>query len=272
MGAAGPIMIGGLYTKWGTTAGAFCALIFGSGTTLSGIIGQRFWASDIYPFLLDHGYIVHVEKLFSAVNGLFSPYIVWEMNPTKFPINSYEITFTAMTLGCIAYVVGSLLTYRKPYNLDQMLHRGRYSAGEVKERLKKRGLLEKLIGIDKEYTRGDKVIAWGVFAYAIVYQFIIAFVVILIWNIISPWPGEWWGTYFFIHLVVVGVIVGAISTVWFTWGSIVDIKQMFRDLEKRVDNPLDDGWVEGHVSSVDKEAFSKVPEEKQLDKTDDKKD
>ncbi len=48
------------------------------------------------------------------------------------------------------------------------------------------------------------------------------------------------------------MIIGVISTVWFMIGGIVDIRRLFRDLAARIDNPLDDGWVEDHVSLVDK--------------------
>ena len=64
-----------------------------------------------------------------------------------------------------------------------------------------------------------------------------------IWNIFDPWPAEWWSWYFFITVVVVGILVGVVSTVWFMWGGIKDMKQLFHDLNNRVDNPLDDGWV-----------------------------
>ena len=117
LGAAGPIMIGGLYTRWGTTTGAFCALIFGSGTSLGGLLCQRYWAEILYPYLLKTGCLPCVDSICTGVTKLLSPVIVWEMNPYKFPINSYEISFIAMTIGCIAYVVGSLLTCRKPYDL-----------------------------------------------------------------------------------------------------------------------------------------------------------
>ena len=256
LGAAGPIMVGGLYTRFGTTTGAFCALIFGSGTSLTGIILQRTWAGNVYPWLIESGNGKYVDVVFQKVNCLLSPYIVWEMNPVKFPINSYEIYFMAMMFGVGAYVIGSLITYRKPFNLDRMLHRGKYNNGEsleMKTPWNWRNVYGKLIGIDNEYTTGDKVIAWSVFAYSIIFQFFIVFVGVVIWNWISPWPAEWWSWYFFITVIIVGIIVGAISTVWFIIGGFIDLRHLFKDLAKRIDNPLDDGWVEKHVSLADAE-------------------
>ncbi len=254
MGAAGPIMIGGLYTRFGTTTGAFCALIFGSGTSFAGIILQRTWGSHVYPWLLENGNIQYINTAFEKVNSIFSPYIVWEMSAVKFPINSYEIYFMAMMLGIGAYVIGSLVTYRKPFNLDRLLHRGKYSNGESAKNTSKwtwRTVWSKLIGIDDEYTKGDKVIAWSVFGYSVIFQFFISFIGILIWNWISPWPADWWSIYFFVLLIISGLIVGSISTVWFMIGGIIDLRRLFKDLALRKDNPLDDGWVEGHVSLVD---------------------
>ena len=259
LGAAGPIMIGGLYTRFGTTTGAFCALIFGSGTSLTGLILQRTWSSHVYTWLHANGYVGYVNTVFDAVNLVFSPYIEWKMDAVKFPINSYEIYFLAMMFGVGSYVIGSLLTCRKPFNLDRMLHRGEYSDGESLENKSSwtwRNVYGKLIGIDDEYTKGDKVIAWSVFGYAVVFQFLIAFVGVLIWNCISPWPAEWWSWYFFITVVVVGIVIGSISTVWFMIGGVIDIRRLFRDLAKRVDDPQDDGWVEGHVSLMDNKNFN----------------
>ena len=186
------------------------------------------------------------------------------MNPVKFPINSYEIYFMAMMLGVGAYIIGSLLTYREPYNLDRMLHRGKYSDGESLETRTPwtwRNVYGKLIGIDDEYTTGDKVIVWSVFGYSIVFQFLIVFVGVVVWNWISPWPAEWWSWYFFITVIVVGIVVGSISTVWFMIGGFIDLRRLFKDLGKRVDNPLDDGWVEGHVSLADKGEFEHLEHE-----------
>jgi hypothetical protein len=137
-----------------------------------------------------------------------------------------------------------------------MLHRGKYNDGESAENTSPwtwKNVYSKLIGIDDEYTTGDKVIAWSVFGYAVVFQFFITFLGVVIWNAILPWPAEWWSWYFFITVIVVGIIVGSVSTVWFMVGGVVDLRRLFKDLAKRVDNPLDDGWVEGHVSLMDVE-------------------
>lgn len=245
LGAAGPIMLGGLYTRWGTGTGAFCALIFGSGISLAGLVCQRAWASTIYPFLFNNGYLNTVETVFDSVTRVCSPLVVWEMNPLKFPVNSFEIYFLSMMFGLGAYIIGSFATCRRPYDLDRMLHRGKYadSAEKPAPVWGWKHLYSKLIGITGEYTKGDRVIAWSVFFYSVVYQFGIAFVGVLIWNFFDPWPAQWWSWYFFITIVVVGIITGVVSTVWFMIGGIIDLRQLFRDLSLRVDNPADDGWV-----------------------------
>jgi len=122
-----------------------------------------------------------------------------------------------------------------------------------------------LIGITPEYTKGDKVIAWSIFGYAIVYKFGLGFLGTLLWNLITPWPIEWWSIYFFITSLAVTGILGIISTFWFLIGGIIDIRKLFRDLAARRDDPLDNGMVEGHVSLVDKAAFEARTGRKQDD-------
>lgn len=82
-----------------------------------------------------------------------------------------------------------------------------------------------------------------------------------------PWPIEWWGKYFFVLYLVVPGIMAAISTVWFGVGGFIDLFRMFRDLKARVDDPLDDGWVEGHVSLADKAEFDKLEHQAPAKKT-----
>ena len=49
------------------------------------------------------------------------------MDAVKCPINSYEWYFITMVTTLILYCVCSLLTCKEPYNLDRMLHRGKYA-------------------------------------------------------------------------------------------------------------------------------------------------
>ena len=188
------------------------------------------------------------------------------MDAVKFPINSYELYFISMIAGVAAYVIGSLLTYKKPYNLDRLLHRGIYDVeghNKANTPWNWTTVWGKLVGITPEYTRGDKIIAWSVVGYAIVYKFGLCFVAVLIWNMISPWPTHWWSTYFFITSLVVTGIVGIISTFWFLIGGVLDTRRLFKDLGARIDNPLDNGQVEGHVSLADKAIFEAKTHEKQ---------
>lgn len=266
LGGAGPIMIFGLYSRFGTTTGAFCSLIFGSGLSIGGLIVQRSWASNLYPWLHAQGWDVPFGRFLEAVSSPFNPYVMWTMDPVKFPINSYELYFMSMIAGIVAYVVGSWVTYKKPYNLDRLLHRGVYDVeGQVKPAFKwtPGNVAKALVGITPEYTRGDKIIAWSVVGYAIVYKFGLCFVAVLIWNMISPWPTHWWSTYFFVTSLCVTGVVGIVSTFWFLIGGIIDMKRLFKDLEARVDNPLDNGQVVGHVSLADKAVFEAKTHEKQ---------
>ena len=244
LGGAGPIMVFGLYSRFGNLTGAWCSIILGSGTSLLGLVFQRNWAKSIYPMLEQMGIVEPLDSFLQTVSSPFSPWIEWSMDPVKFPINSFEVFFISMVLSLGGYIAGSYLTY-KPYNLDRLLHRGIYADAPTppKERWTLRNIFSKIIGITDEYTRGDKIIAYSVFGYSFVYQIGIAFVTIVIWNAISPWPNEWWTIKFFITALVIPAIVGIISTVWFMIGGIRDARRLFIDLEKRVEDPDDNGQV-----------------------------
>ena len=261
LGGAGAVMVGGLYTRWGTTAGAFAAIISGATVSVGGFTIQRNWARTIYPWLERNGLLDYVSAGFDAVTAWLSPIIVWEMSPVKFPINSFEIYFMAMMSGLLAYIVFSLLTCRRPYNLERMLHRGRYDTegkGKISTPWTWRNFPAKVIGITPAYTRGDKIIAWAVFFYSFVYMVIICFVVTTVWNFFSPWPEHWWSEYFLIANLIVPIIVGVVSTVWMGIGGIIDMRRLFKDLNARKDDPLDDGRVEGQVSLADLRIFDQA--------------
>ncbi|MPM82297.1 hypothetical protein SDC9_129358 [bioreactor metagenome] len=265
LGGCGPVMIFGLYSRFGNTAGAFTSLIAGMSLSFGGIFVQRNWADTVYPWLVEMEWAGAVGEFLEAVSGPFSPYVVWKMDPVKFPINSYEMYFLTMLITLALYCIVSALTWKEPFNLDRMLHRGIYNVdGDHRPAAawSVRNVFSKLIGITPEYTRGDRIIAWSVFFYSFVYTFLFSFVGVVIWNIVTPWPVEWWGHYFFITTLLVPGLVALVSTFWFGIGGAIDLFRLFRDLEQRNINPLDDGRVEGQVSLADRARFAEV-EDKQ---------
>ncbi len=259
-GGAGPAIVFGLYWKRGTTAGAFGALIGGGAVAVGGIFAQKYWMDHIYPFLVNHGMINAVRWFLETVSKPFHPYIVWTVTPDKFPINSMEFYLLSMLVALGLYFGLSFLTCRKPFNMDRMLHRGKYRREGTelqKEKLTVRNALKTLLGIDSQYTRGDKALTWSVFIYTFVWQFG-SFVVLVIWNAFSPWPNSWWANWFLFYNIILAGAIGIVTTVWFTIGGTIDLSRMFKRLKEKEVNVLDDGRVVGHVSAEDIELVEKV--------------
>jgi SSS family solute:Na+ symporter len=94
VGGAGAAIIGGLYWKWGTTAGAWVGFLTGSGLSVGGIITRVYW-----------------QKTYGE----------------EFFLNGMQIGFTACLVAVVLYVIVSLLTCREPHNMDRLLNRGKYA-------------------------------------------------------------------------------------------------------------------------------------------------
>ena len=259
---AGSMVMLGLYTRFGTTAGAWASLLSGMFISTGYIFLKQYWTS-LYQFLDDRGWADNVGRVLEVCSAPFEPIIVWRMNPTKCPVNAYEVTLIVLIVTLLTYIIVSKLTCKTPFNLDRMLHRGKYNLDNDNKTVSKwtwRTLAGKLIGITPDYTTGDRVIAWALFIYSIIYRFGFSFIAVLIWNSIQPWPVEWWSYYFLIVFMVVPGIIAVIVTFWFGIGGVIDMRQLFRDLKQRVINTLDNGMVEGNMSLADKKELEKLDE------------
>ncbi len=253
-GGAGICIVGGLYWKRGNVAGAFAALIAGSGIATLGAVAQNIWVATLYPLLERNGRLVGLTRILESASAPFEPYVLWRVTPDRFPINSVEMAFLSMLVSICLYFTVSMLTRRESFNMDRLLHRGLYQREGMKIDHRIRGsrdFFRKLIGINEEYTRGDKVLAWSVFLWSFVWQFLIAFVGVILWNVISPWSSAAWGNWFFFTNFIVAGAVAVVSTIWFTWGGTRDLIRLFRNLETHVSSDLDDGRVLEHVSADD---------------------
>jgi SSS family solute:Na+ symporter len=216
LGGAGSAIIGGLYWKRGTAAGAWSAMFVGSGLSVAGIV-------------------------------------VRQVNPA-FPLNGQLLCFIATLAAIGVYIVVSLVTCRRPHDMEKLLHRGRHSVKEqespVPEVTSGWRNWPSLIGINGEFTRGDRIQAVIIFGWSIALFGI--FGGALVWNTFSRWNTEWWWNYLLITVIIVPLGVGVITAAWFGWGGIRDLLQVFRRLGKARLNPLDDG-------EIVQEAGSKAP-------------
>ena len=226
VGGAGSVIAGGLYWKKGTGAGAWAAMITGSLLAGGGILIQQCWKS-IQPVLL---------------NLLPSTQIIID-NPDKFPVNGQTIFFVAMLSSITIYVVISLLTCKEDFNMDKLLHRGKYAIADDKieevAKENKKWSLKSIIGIDEHFTRGDKLISISVFSWSMFWWFV--FLVVTLWNLVSPWPLAWWASYWKFYAIVIPLIIGVITTIWFLWGGIHDLRQLYKDLKRYKSDSSDDG-------------------------------
>ena len=260
---AGAIVTLGLYWRRGTTAGAYAALLSGGGLSLAGILVQRNWASHVYPWLAAHGWDGAVRHALEAAARPFNPWIDWKVPdalwPVKFPVNSLELSFFAGIAALLLYVAVSLLTCRTPFDMERMLHRGKWSddpeaaaAKAAQKRFTWKRLGGMLVGITPEHTRGDRILSWTMFGYSFVYGFLVVFVGVSIAARVFHWGVHAWAIKFFVTGIVIALVKGVVTTVWFSWGTTRDLRRLFSDLEKRKRDDLDNGMVEGHVSLADR--------------------
>src|SRR5690606_28894254 len=108
----------------------------------------------------------------------------------------------------------------------------------------KLSLWSRLIGFDRNFSRGDKWAAGGVFAWAALGAAVV--IIGSIWNLIWPWSDAAWSTYWRITAIGAPVAVAVITGIWFTWGAARDLRQLFARLRAIQANPLDNGRVEAH--------------------------
>lgn len=210
VGGAGSAIIGGLYWKKGTAAGAWVATLVGSTLSVGGIVARQYWGD-------------------------------------AFPLNGLQIGFFASVIAVATYVVVSLLTCKEDFNLERMLHRGIYTRTDEAapvQHTENISLWARLIGFDHNFSRGDKWAAGGVFAWVVFFAALV--IVGTIWNLVSPWSDAAWSNYWRITAIGAPIVVAVVTGIWFTWGAVRDLRDLFARLRAAQANPLDNGRVEGH--------------------------
>ncbi len=208
VGGAGSVIIGGLYWKRGTTAGAWAAMLTGSIISVTCIILRQIY-----------------EK--------------------AFPLNGAQVFFTVSLISITVYVIVSLLTCKQVFNMDKMLHRGQYALEPASGLpLKRRWTWGRIIGFDENFTLSDRWVAASVLGYGMFWFFIM-----LIGTIcykLAPWPLSVWSGFWHLFAIVIPVFFSVVTSIWFTWGGLRDLRDLLRRLKLEKVNPLDDGTVVDH--------------------------
>lgn len=214
LGGAGAVIALGLYWNRGTTAGAYTSIFTGMIVAIVGFVCQRNW-------------------------------VAWY--DTEFPLNSQYMMLVALVLSTLLYVIVSLITCREPHNMDKLLHRGEYAGEDATETAKQVGekkkhrTLSQLIGIDSDFSTLDKILYVFVTSWSFVMSaiFIIGFILHKTGAVgLDHWKGFWHG------YVLVAVALGIITTVWFSIGGCVDLKDLLHRLRTQRLDKKDDGSVD----------------------------
>lgn len=228
LGGAGAVILGGLYWKRGSTAGAWTAMSIGTVFGLGGIVLQQSW-----PALARRG----LER--------FPDWSWIAAHQEKFPVNSQWIYLFTMLSAIAGYVLVSLLGRRNAFNMDRLLHRGAYAVeGETTAAdvsgAKKKITLARLIGIGGNFTRFEKFIFYATFGWTMLWYAI--FLVGCIVNFFRTIPDSWWTVYWYCYIMF-SIMLGAVCTLWIFSGGVKNAFELFRDLRgSRIDDE-DDGFV-----------------------------
>lgn len=206
LGGSGAVIIGGLYWRRGTTPAAYCALITGA------VLG---------------------------VSGLIIPQLYLKKFGTDFPINGQVLYFIAMLAAIAIYITISLITSKnKPhFNITRMLHRD--EEGAVKT-APKESIWLKMVGITKEFSFTDKVLAIALLAWNA--GWFAFFLVVTLISLATGIGNEWWAKFWKVY-VYMYLFISIPVFFWFTIGGIKDIKHLFRTLETLERDHTDDGRV-----------------------------
>ena len=226
----GAAIIGGLYTRWGTTAGAWAAMLAGIGISVPGLVvlnAPTAW----------------VEAMSGPAPSL--PALAAPFSWVRANVTGMELSFMAMMASCAAYVVASLAGGVRRFDLDRMLHRGRWRVeGDPALDEAPRTFLEK-IGFDRQYRGWDRFVAVITLAWPLTFTALfLAATPWLLWRRASgdpvteeSWSAWWHGWTWFI------LAASSVVMVWFSIGGIRDYVRLRRDLRSYRADESDDGRV-----------------------------
>lgn len=225
---AGATLIGGLYTKWGSTLGAWLALAGGACFSLMGIVMQMRWVEHVYPWLVEHA----PQKLAWAEGKLdvFSaimPGIDFRVTPDAFPVDGAWMTLASMAFATTLYVLGSW-AQRAFFPSSLPTSTNLFLDGplpDTDERLPIHRRIWKSLTPTPEYTRRDRV----VWAAKILWTggLCLMFLSVTTYGIFFGVADSFW-TSFWLWYIRLSLVIAVGVTIWFLTGAAFDVQRFIR--------------------------------------------
>ena len=232
LGWAGTAIVGGLYWKRGTTAGAWVSAVIGMVLAVVGWYMTYFWAnSQAICAAVAPSWWAHAQVHWPSLAG------------NKCPVTAQVLWFYTMLSSALAYVVISLLgSSGRAFDMDQLLHRGRYarkSEGEL-DALPVTGWRAFQMG--KEYTFVDKCLVGASYLYGLVFfgLFLFGTLYALKYGIADSSWTEFWRYFCYAMLAFMTIL-----TVWLAIGGTRDLFRLIESLRLAKRDARDDGSVVG---------------------------
>jgi len=227
----GAAIIGGLYTRWGTAAGAWAAMLAGIGISVPGLVVLN----------APTAWVEAISSTSPPVPQAAADAFLW----VRANVTGMELSFVAMMASCLGYVGASLAGGVRRFDLDRMLHRGKYRVADDHEELAIEADQKRSLGFDRQYKGSDRFVAYVTLAWPL--AFTLLFVVGTPWLLWRQSQGDpvgdaqwsaWWRGWSWFILASSTVVVA-----WFTVGGIRDYLRLRRDLRSFRADASDDGSV-----------------------------
>jgi SSS family solute:Na+ symporter len=222
VGGASCAIIGGLYWKKATAKGAWAGFLTGSILSVTGIILRQIYPGMTFPWSDQ------------VIDGL------------------YMAVFTII-IAYVVFIVVSLATHYKDFDMDRLLHRGAYAIAKDHPHLEigsRRYRWLKRLGITREFSPVDKIIYFAAMGWTIV--MVVTFIGWTVINVFNPMPSETWRVAWS-YFVPVMLLIVFTTGIWFFIGGLRDVVRLFRGLAAVNPDANDDGSVNDDPSKPEKQ-------------------
>lgn len=232
MAWAGACIVGGLYWRRGTAAGAWSSLIVGANIPFWALLVRQ--VAQAKP--ADGGFLVAVQTWLYQSEWLRQAIVF---------IGKYDGQQVFMFAGPVAagvYIVVSLLTCREKFNLDKMLHRGAYAVqDDVVDGEGGGSRFWRALGVGREFSLWDRRVYVASLAWVFMWGGV--FAAGTLWHLlVRPIPTETW-LGFWHFLVWMAIVLAMIVVSILLIGGIGNLREMFALLRSRERDHTDDGSV-----------------------------